>query len=396
MLAGAAPPPTREGIYDVFEQLGCIQIDTLNLVQRSQYLALWSRLGTYNPHDLDAVAYGDGAGNERRLFEYWLKEACLIPLSEYRYRMSLMRWHAEGNSRWGSTWASHLENSQVIDLVRARIAAEGGLRSADFDHKGKRPGSWWNWKPAKRALEYLYNSGELMISGRRQFQRVYDLRERVLPDWVDATEPPEEDTIRHLVRRGAKALGVFAPLQAADYLRVKRTEAKPIVQKLIADGELIPIRAVLHDGNESALVVYRDLFPLLEQAADGALPATRTTFLSPFDNLFWAKGRDQQFWGFTQRLEAYVPAPKRVWGYYCLPILHHDRLVGRFDPKLERKTGLLRLKALHLEPGVKPDAALVRDVAAAMRAFMAFHKATDLAIEKSAPAAFGAKLLKAV
>lgn len=142
--------------------------------------------------------------------------------------------------------------------------------------------------------------------------------------------------------------------------------------------------------------MHRDWLPALEQAADGALPATRTTFLSPFDNLFWARGRDQQFWGFTQTLEAYKPAPQRIWGYYCLPILHHDRLVGRFDPKLERKTGLLRLKALHLEPGVKPDAALVRDVAVAMRDFMAFHKATDLVVESSQPAAFGTKLMKAV
>jgi hypothetical protein len=395
-LAGDAPPPTREGIYEVVERLGCIQIDTLNLVQRSQYLTMWSRLGTYNPHDLDAVAYGDGEGSERRLFEYWLKEACLIPLSEFRYRMPLMRWHAEGNSRWGSAWAQHLENAQVIDLVRARIAAEGGLRSADFDHNGKRPGSWWNWKPAKRALEFLYNSGELMISGRKQFQRVYDLRERVLPDWVDAVEPSHEDVVRHLVRRGAKALGVCAPMHAADHLRLKRTEAKPTIEQMLADGELIPIRAALHDDKEGALVVHRDLFPLLEQAADGALPAARTTFLSPFDNLFWARCRDQQFWGFTQTLEAYKPAPQRIWGYYCLPILHHDRIVGRFDPKLERKMGLLRLKALYLEPGVKPDAALVRDVAAAMRDFMAFHKATELTIENSTPTAFGTKLLKAV
>jgi uncharacterized protein YcaQ len=395
-LTEKPPAPTRETIYAAVDRIGCVQIDTLQLVHRSQYLALWSRLGRYDPDDLDHVAYGDGTDGTRRLFEYWLKEACLIPLTEYRYRLRMMRWYREGNHRWGSTWLNQPGSREITAAVLERIRREGGLRSADFEHMGERPSSWWGWKPAKRALEVLYNQGELMIARREKFQRVYDLRERVLPEWVDATEPTEDETTRHLLMRAARALGICAPLQAADYFRVKRTEAKPHLERLIAEGALVPVKATLADGKTHSLVTPREHIPLLQRAAEGALTATRTTFLTPFDNLLWARGRDKQLWGFTQVLEAYKPEPQRIWGYFCLPILHRDRLVGRFDPKLERKTGLLRLKALYLEPDTAPDAELAADVASAMRDFMAFHGARDLVVERSTPAAFGTKLLKAL
>jgi len=159
---------------------------------------------------------------------------------------------------------------------------------------------------------------------------------------------------------------------------------------------LILITGKLENGKTDELILHRDNLPLLEQAADGMLRAERTTFLSPFDSLWWAANRDQQFWGFRKALEAYLPASKRIYGYFCLPILHKDRLVGRFDPKLHRKDGILQLKALYLEPGVKPDEALVQSVAAAMRDFMTFHQARELTIDLSQPAIFGKKLLKAL
>ena len=148
-----------------------------------------------------------------------------------------------------------------------------------------------------------------------------------------------------------------------------------------------------HDAKIFEMIVHRDNLPLLEQIIDGVLKAQRTTFINPFDSLLWARGRDERLWGFHTRLEAYKPESQRIWGYYCLSILHRDRLVGRFDPKLERKTSLLRLKALYLEPGIEPDEKLVTDVATAMREFMAFHNADELVIEQSRPKEFGKKLL---
>jgi hypothetical protein len=168
------------------------------------------------------------------------------------------------------------------------------------------------------------------------------------------------------------------------------------VESLVKDGILVPIQGQLANGKTAGLLVHRDNLSLLQQAADVSLRAQRTTFLSPFDSLFWATRRDEMFWGFHQALEAYVPALKRVYGYFCLPILHKDRLVGRFDPKLERQNGTLRLKTLYLEPDVKPDEELVAGVADSMRDFLTFHDAKDLIIERSQPVEFGKKLLAAM
>jgi hypothetical protein len=246
------------------------------------------------------------------------------------------------------------------------------------------------------ALEYQYAYGELMIANRVNFQRVYDLTERVLPDWVDRGEPSVEERDRHWLQQGACALGACTPLQACDYAMLKRGEVRNTLKALLEEGILVSIKAELANGDVQELVVHRDNLALLERITDGEIHAGRTTFLSPFDSLFWAAGRDQQLWGFKQTLEAYKPAGQRIWGYFCLPILHGERLVGRFDPKLERAVGTLRLKALYLEPGIEPDEALLADVASAMRDFLDFHQARDLVIERSQPLEFGEKLLAAI
>ena len=196
--------------------------------------------------------------------------------------------------------------------------------------------------------------------------------------------------------RPARARAARLGGHPAEYAYLLRSTARPHIETLLADGALVEIQGALADGRTATLVAHRDNLPLLEQAAGGALRAERTTFLSPFDSLFWAKGRDEDLWGFTQVLEAYKPAEQRIWGYFSLAILHRDRLVGRFDPKLERKNGTLRLEHLHLEPGVAPDEELLAGVAAAMRDFMAWHRATDLTVEHSSPPEFGERLLRAL
>ena len=193
--------------------------------------------------------------------------------------------------------------------------------------------------------------------------------------------------------RATRALGIATGGQIADYAYMKRGDAAPALAALRKAGVLVEVAAETVSGEPAQFLVHRDDLALVEQAADGGIVPARTTFLSPFDSLFWGKGRGAQLWSFTHVLEAYKRAPQRIWGYYCLPILHRDRLVGRFDPKLDRKAGRLRLEALHLEPGVAPDDALIRDVAATMRDFMAWHSATDLVIERSAPDGWGERLL---
>jgi uncharacterized protein YcaQ len=389
---GSESKPTPDALYQVIHQIGCIQIDTLHMVRRSQYLVPWSRMGTYEPNDFDNLLFGP----ERRLFEGWEHAATIIPLAEYRYQMPHQRNLREHPTNWYNRWLNEQVQKDFVPQVLERVRREGALMVSNFKSDGHRGGTWWNWRPAKVALEFLYAFGELMIADRVKFQRVYDLTERVLPKWVDTGEPTVEERDRFWVERGTKALGVCLPRHAGDYSWMKVSKSRPIVAALVKDGILIQIKGELADRRTADLVIHRDNLPLLEQAGDGALKAKRTTFLSPFDNLFWAARRDEMFWGFRKALEAYLPAPKRVYGYFCLPILHKDRLVGRFDPKLERKTNTLILRALYLEPGTKPGEELVKDVTNAMRDFMAFHEAKELVIERSEPAAFGKSLLKAV
>ncbi len=397
-LAGR-PRPDIEDVYSAIQRVAWVQIDTLQVVQRAQYLTLWSRLGSYDTSDFDRLLFDDGStspDNGRRLFEYWTHAACIIPLTEYRYLMPMMRRHASGGAGWRRTWATDPENARLLETVIERIRDEGPSRPVDFRTERKKQGTWWNWDEAKIALEHLYNVGELAISNRVNFQRVYDILDRVLPNWVDSTEPTEAEANTRLLELSLMALGACTPAQVGDYFHMKRTESKPFVDALIADGTFVKIEAQIADRSAQELLIHRDNLPLLERAADGDLKPLRTTFLSPFDSLFWARDRDMDFWKFNQVLECYKPAPDRIWGYFCLPILDRDRLVGRFDPKMERSTGVLRIKKLHLEPGVRTSARLVSSVARAMLDFMNFHDATDLVIEHSDPPEFGENLLAAM
>lgn len=383
--------PTPDALYSQVEQIGCVQIDTLHVVQRSQYLVPWSRLGCYDPEDFNMLLTGAG----RRLFEGWQHAACIIPLTEYRYQMPHQRNLREHPTNWYANWLAEKGNPEIIAFVRQRIQKEGALRVSDFEHGDHPGGTWWNWRPAKVALEFLFAFGELMIDRRVNFQRVYQLTNRILPDWVDVSEPSVAERDRFWVERGGKALGIFLPRHAGDYTWMKVSRSKPIVEQLIREGVFLPITGKLDNGETRELLIHRDNLSILEQVSDGTIKAERTTFLSPFDSLWWATRRDELLWGFRQALECYLPASKRKYGYFSLPILHKDRLVGRFDPKLERKTGTLYLKSLFLEPGIKAYPELVEDMAMAMTDFMKFHQARDLKIERSEPAIFGRKLMQA-
>jgi uncharacterized protein YcaQ len=392
MENGSEPSPQADSLFQVVDQIGCVQIDTLHMVRRSHYLVAWSRLGCYEPDDFNALTFGP----KRRLFKGWEHAASIIPLAEYRYQMPHQRDLREHPTNWYNRWLNELVQKDFVPQVLERIRNEGAQKVSNFESNGHQGGTWWNWRPAKVALEFLYSKGELMIADRAKFQRVYDLTERVLPEWVDTKEPTVEERDLFWVERGAKSLGIFSARQAGDYTWMKVTRSRPHIETLIKSGILRPIQGRLADKQTANLLIHRDNMPLLELAADGALKAERTTFLSPFDNLFWAARRDEMLWGFRKSLEAYLPAPKRIYGYFCLPILHKDRLVGRFDPKLERKTGTLILRGLFLEPGVKLGERLVKDIANALHDFMNFHRARELVIEHSEPAAFGKKLMTAV
>ena len=379
------PAITAAAIVDLVEALGFVQIDTLHVVNRAHYVTLWSRFGSYNTADFDRLIYTPG---ERRLYEGWGHAASIISLDHYRYH----RWRISSGF---SEWLSKDDNRALAEQTLARIRAEGGLRVADFETAGLKRGPWFDWQPPKMALEALFAHGDLMVAERINFHRVYDLRERVLPGWVDTTPVTDSEGRSFCLEQAARALGVFDLRSLTWYAYSFATPARPVVKALVESGALVEIQGELSDGVRTWLV-HRDHLALLQRAADGEIKAERTTFLDPFDSLFWAGERDQKLWGFNQVLECYKRPGDRIYGYFCFPILHKDRLVGRFDPKLERKTGVLQLNALYLEPGVEPEDELVRAVAVAMRDFLSWHKASELRIEKSDPAGFGEKLLKAI
>ncbi|MFM8321826.1 MAG: winged helix-turn-helix domain-containing protein [Chloroflexota bacterium] len=376
-------PLTPQAVVDLASALGFVQIDTLHVVNRAHDVALWARFGAYATADFHRLIYTPG---ERRLYEGWGHAASLIPLEHYRYH----RWRI---SRGFREWLDDPENRRLADQVLERIRAEGGLRVGEFEHDGSPRGPWYDWKPNKMALETLFAHGELMVADRVNFQRVYDLRERVLPEWVDATPVPEAEAQRFCLELAARALGVFEARHLNWYAYMWATQARPLVKDLLKQGVLVEIQGETLDGPRPWLV-HRATLPLLERAAAGELQPRRTTFLSPFDSLFWAGERDQRLWGFNQVLECYKRPEQRIYGYFCFPILHRERLVGRFDPKLDRKTGELRLNALYLEPGVAPDELLLAETAAALRDFMAWHQAVKLVIAKSDPPEFGQGLLQ--
>lgn len=386
-----AAAPTPDTIVKLVQALGYIQIDTLNVVNRAHYVTLWARLGSYNLDDLDRLIYTAG---QRQLFEGWGHAASIIPLEHYAYH----RWRTDQTYSYNPgfrQWLNKDGNRELVAQTLARIQSEGPLRVGDFAYDGPQRGVWYDWKPPKMALEALFAWGDLMVAERVNFQRVYDVKERVLPAWVDTTPIPDATARRFCLEQAAKALGVFDLRHLTLYAYMRATPVRSELKALLQEGALVEIQGESTKGVKKWLV-HRANLPLLQRAADGEIAAQRTTFLAPFDSLFWAWDRDQTLWGFKQLLECYKPAKDRIYGYFSFPILHQNQLVGRFDPKLDRKSGVLHLNALYLEPGIQPDDELVAAVAAAMRDFLSWHGAHALTIEKSDPPTFAPKLKNAL
>jgi uncharacterized protein YcaQ len=364
--------------------MGALQIDTIHVVARSPYLVLWSRLGEYDPAWLDELLA------EGRLFEYWAHEACYLPIETYpsfRHRMI-----DPGSLGWKYSHDWIEQNADVVERVRRRIEQRGPVRSADFERTEGAGGGWWGWKKEKRALEYLFSAGSLMVARRDRFQRVYDLRERVLPDWSDGRLRPAGEADCALVRNAVAALGVTQPGWVADYFRMPRAAAAEAVARLLANGELAQVDVEGWDG--PALAGAHDLERIEATAAAGA--PSHTTLLSPFDPVVWDRARAKAVFGFEYRLECYTPARKRVYGYFVLPILRRGRIVGRLDAKAHRREGMMEVKSLWLEEGVRPSAALAADLAAVLNRFARWHATPSVRIRRTAPAAFANSLRAAV
>ena len=365
---------TKGSVLATIRRMGALQIDTIHVVNRSPYLVLWSRLGAYEPRWLDELLA------ERRLFEYWSHEASFLPIEDYPlYRHRMIE---PGNLGWKYSHAWIAQHRRVVDEVLATIRERGPVRSADFARTDGKGGGWWSWKPQKRALELLFTAGELMIVRRERFQRLYDLRERVMHAESSESTPTHEEALRTLAVKTVAALGITTASWVADYFRTAKSATRALVPALAAEGALIPVEV---EGWREPAYVHPSRHRLLAQAARGKLRPTLTTVLSPFDPLVWDRARTRAVFGFDYRLECYVPAPKRRWGYFTLPILRRGRLVGRLDAKAHRTTGVFEVKALWLEPDVHPSGALVADVAGALRDLASWHGTPRVIVRRSEP-----------
>ena len=380
MLAaqGLLQPPdhsaTKADVLAAIRHMAILQIDTIHVVARSPYLVLWSRLGNYEPRWLDELL------DDQAIFEYWAHEASFLPIEDYPLYRRLM---SDGKSRsWAFVRRWIEENQPVVTRMQAYVQEHGEVMSSDFARTDGQKGTWWNWKAEKIALEMLYTTGDLMIARRKNFQRVYDLRERVLPHWDDAQMPPLDQVYRAFALATVRALGVTTPRWLADYFRVKNQNSARMLAQLAEEGELVPATI---EGFSEPGYVHRDNVALLDQAAAGALVPTYTTLLSPFDPLVWDRRRALELFDFDYRIECYTPAPKRRYGYFTLPILWRGALVGRLDAKAHRKDGMFEVKALHFEPGQLLTEELVADIGVALRACAAWHATPAVAIRWSDP-----------
>ncbi|MFZ6816981.1 winged helix-turn-helix domain-containing protein [Undibacterium sp. Ji22W] len=370
----SAPKQTadKQAVLATIQNMGVLQIDTIHVVARSPYLVLWSRLGDYQQEWLEQHL------DEGRLFEYWSHEACFLPIESFgRYRHQML--NPEGMGwKYNQTWLQ--ENASHVKQVLMHIKNFGACRSVDFERTDGKAGGWWEWKPEKRSLEVLFTTGKVMVARRQKFQRVYDLVERVHPNWNDKRDLGKLiDDQCDQVLDSVNALGICKASWIADYFRMKKLTPSIQAESLYQRGLLQKISV---EGWTEPAYYHPQRTPLIEQAKAGQLRATHTCLLSPFDPVVWDRKRALEFFDFDYRLECYTPEAKRQYGYFTLPILRRGKLIGRVDAKAHRKEKIMEIKALHLETNIKFSEALTKDLAKTLRAFADWHKTPKVHISR--------------
>ena len=321
------------GAHETVKHLGYVQLDTLAVVARAHHHTFWSRNNAYDEKHLDQLL------REGRVFEYWSHAASYLPMEDFRFSLPRKALYLSGHSHWFS------KNRKLMKYVLDRIKAEGPLQSKDFESDRKR-GSWWDWKPAKIALEQLFMEGSLMVKSRQGFQKVYDLTERVVPADIDHTKPSNDEYAEYLVRFNLRALGIAT---MKDFTHLRRTMQMPVakaVKRMLKSGEIAELQI---EGLKESWFAFPATLSLKLKSPKG------TFILSPFDNLVIRRERLNKLFNWEYNLECYLPAHKRKFGYFCLPVLHNGQFAGMFDPKADRTTKKFHVKKLHLREKLGDD-----------------------------------------
>ncbi len=380
-----------ESAADVVDRLGQIQVDPMNVIAQSARIVLWSRCPSFRQADFNSL-YSDGP----RVFEYWTRIAAMLSMELYPLVAPVMA-RRRTDSYW-DRWVSEFLNQQkaVVDSVLSEVESRGPLASRDFPTDKETAGRWGSMKTAKEALEALWYAGELMVCERRRGEKVFDLTSRVLPKGIEPADLPEDERIAALWRSVLRQLGACATGELANYFG---TTAWPEDRKLKPEDVSRMARAAgFHafsvEGTEAEwLCLPEDADRLYEKPA---APPRRVTLLSPFDNVATNRWILSELFGFDYKFEAYTPKTKRQYGAYVLPILRGTTMIGRLDPKFERKQSALVVNGVWLEPKVKPSQALAQSLAKTLRSFAEFLGAEEVRIAKTEPSSLKADLVKAL
>jgi len=351
------PPVKRQGpaiaaTHAAIEHLSYIQIDTISVIQRAHHHTLWNRNPRYQPAQLEQLVAS------KQVFEYWSHAAAYLPMRDYRF--SLYRKYA---IKTGAQNHWHVRDAGLMKMVLDRITVEGPLKAKDFEHTSGKTGEWES-KPAKQALESLFMQGDLMISRRDNFHKVYDLTERVLPSEVNQTLPTDEEHARFLIKRFLIANGIALAGEFTYLLQNIKSQLLRTLQQMLADGEVVVIRV--------AGVEYY-ILPQSLALMDKPLARNTLKILSPFDNLLIQRKRMLALFDFDYQIECYVPASKRKYGYFVLPILWDGRLLARMDCKANRRTKTLHILNLVIEPEMKKQEVFSLALIKELKSFMRFN-----------------------
>jgi uncharacterized protein len=333
---------THRHLHAVSRRIGMLQMDSVNVLMRAHYLPIFSRLGPYPIKLLDEVSYSK---KRRRLFEYWGHEACLLPLEHF----PLLRWRMERARNYVGLWKRLADFAKskpefierVFDILNAHGPLSGGeVAKHVAEERLHGPRGWWGWSDSKAALEFLFWSGRITTAARRNFERVYDLVERVIPSEIMNQETPSpEEAHRRLLATAARALGVATEADLRDYFRLTTQQTRGRIAELVDGGELIP-------------VTVENWHAYLHRDAKIPRRLDAQALISPFDPLIWERGRSERLFGFRYRIGIYTPVEKREHGYYVLPFLLGDKLVARVDLKADRKHARLHVLSAIEEPGI--------------------------------------------
>ena len=387
---GLLTPPTRPAtaaaLRACISRMRLLQIDTIHIVARSPYLVLYSRLGEY------PMQWLDKALERAHVFETWAHEACFAPLRDLALHRS---YNSAKRKHWGLAKGrdSHHQQRPHLDKLLDHITENGPVKSSDFERSDGRTGGWWGWKDEKLWLEALFANGELMVARRENFQRVYDLAERVCPALASIESPHADDVHAAFIEQSIAALGITQARWIHDYFRIKPRLKDADLEALVEQGR---VQRVQVQGWPLSGYVHASQSKLLRKAIRGELGATHTTLLSPFDPLVWDRERASGMFDFDYRIECYTPREKRVHGYYVLPVLHRGQLVARLDAKAHRLEAVFEVMALYLQPGVALDDVLARELAAAIQRCANWHGTPTVRIVWTSPQRAAAALRRAL